>query len=69
MVASDQISVHLKEVTPSSNRQVMLFIVTIETEREAGWAQSRVSEYRTVPLSITGNDEHFKWTSDYFSRI
>jgi hypothetical protein len=67
VVAADQISVHLKVVAPSSNRHVMLFIITIETEREELWAQSRVSKYRTVPLTITGNDEHFKWTSDYFT--
>lgn len=67
MVATDQISVHLKVVAPSSNCHVMLFIITIETEREEGWAPSRVPKYRTVPLSITGNDEHFKWTSDCFT--
>jgi hypothetical protein len=49
MVASDQISVHLKEVTPSSNRHVMLLIVTTEAEREEGWAQSRVSGQSRSP--------------------
>jgi hypothetical protein len=67
VVATDQITVHLKVVAPSSNRHVMLFIITIETEREQGWAPSHVPKYRTVSLSITGNDEHFKWTSDYFT--